>query len=312
VPRGEQFQFTFMHASPEVQAAVREWFETRALPCQLDGDRSIRIAHPDYEGMELKIKGAGFRGGPIGFGQLHQSKLKAPVFDFDGRMMEDVASGHDNALLGGASFQQTAAEYRMSVFLQRIRIPHVLCTAYGKLDTGSETSWFSLHDWDPRLIRVSPRWVTPEEFASAMSRKGKLLLDLALNYNMIGNCAYAKLGDEYYLLDLHFFRHIDAFNSSQISWVMQVIFNLHIVSLAVMHFSRGHAKFPSGIRAYPFRCVLPSATDEDHEDLRSTIVAPYMLNPPKDFSTRALCAALARNRIGAALLEICPREFTRP
>ncbi len=305
-------RFTFMHASPEVQAVVTEWFEKRALPRKLDGDRSVRIAHPDYEGMELKIKGAGFRGGPIGFGQLHRSNLKAPVFDFDGRMMEDVASGHDNAFSGGASFQQTIAEYRMSMFLQRIRIPHILCTAYGKWDTGSHTTWFSLHDWDPRMIRVNPQGVTPEEFAAAMARKGKLLLELALRYNMIGNCAYAKLGDEYYLLDLHFFRQLDAFNASQISWVMQVIFNLHIVSLTAMHFSKGTAVFPADFQAYPFRCVLPGATQEDHEDLRSTIVAPYMLGRPEDFSMRALCAALARNPISRALLDICPREFERP
>ena len=187
-----ELRFTFMHASPEVEAIVREWFETRALPRKLDGDRSVRLAHPDYEGMELKIKGAGFRGGPIKYGQPHQSKLKAPIFDFDGRMMEDVASGHDNAEAGAASFQQAVAEHRMSLFLRRIRVPHVLCTGYGKLETDHATTWFSLHDWDPRLVRVIIPNVGPDEYASSILRVGEQILDLALCYNVVGNCAYAE------------------------------------------------------------------------------------------------------------------------
>jgi hypothetical protein len=301
-----------MHASPEVQTVVREWFETRALPRKLDGDRSVRVAHPDYEGMELKIKGAGFRGGPIGYGEFHRSRLKAPIFDFDGRMMEDVASGHDNSLLGAASFQQTITEYRMSLFLQRIRVPHILCTAYGKLETESGTTWFSLHDWDPRLVRVDPYRTTPQEFASSLVRVGKQLLDLALCYNMIGNFAYAKIGDEYFLLDLHFFKQLDPFNTSQISWAMHILFNLHIVALDVMSYSQIAPQFPSDVQAYPFRCVLADASREDHEDLRSTIIIPYMLDRPKEFSMRRLCAALSRNRISRAILETCPREFERP
>src|SRR5262245_56077781 len=111
-----ELRLAFKHASPDVEAVVREWFEGRTLPHKIDGDRSIRIAHPDYEGMDLKIKGAGFQGGPIKYGQFHRSNLKAPLFDFEGRMMEDVASGHDRALLGAASFQQAVTEYRMSLF----------------------------------------------------------------------------------------------------------------------------------------------------------------------------------------------------
>src|SRR6516225_4968636 len=95
---------TFWHTSPAVEAVVGEWFANYALPRKLDGDRSVRIPHPDYEGLELKIKGAGYRGGAILFGKFHQSQLKAPLFDFEGRMMEDVASGHDSAFVGGASF----------------------------------------------------------------------------------------------------------------------------------------------------------------------------------------------------------------
>jgi len=305
---------SFVHASPEVEAVVSEWFADYALPRKVDGGRSVRIAHPNYEWLELKIKGAGYKGGPIVFGQLHRSHLKAPVFDFDGRMMEDVASGHDNAFAGGASFQQAIAEHRMSLFLQRIRVPHVLCIAYGKIDTDTGTSWFSLHDWDPRLVRVVPPSVGAAEFASAKLRAGRELLDLVLSHNIIGHCGYAKIDEKYFFADLHPFRQLDSFNMSQISWVMQVLFNLHIMALDVMRFFATEiaAELPPDVQAYPFRCALPDAGRDDHEDLRRTVIAPYMLDSRLDFSMRELCAALARNRISQALLEVCPQEFARP
>jgi hypothetical protein len=307
-------RLTFFHASPGVETVVTEWFASYGLPRKLDGERSVRIAHPDYPGRELKIKGAGCKGGPVRFGTFHQSNLKAPVFDFEGRMMEDVAAGHDSAFAGGLSFQQAIAEHRMSVFLQRIRVPHVPCIGYGKVETEDATSWFSLHDWDPRLVRVTPPHVTAQEFATSLLRAGNELLALNLRYNIVGNCAYAKLDSEYLFLDLHFFRQLDAFNVSQISWAMHVIFNLHLIALDVMRFLTDEmaAEFPPDVQAYPFRCILADATRDDHEHLRWTIVAPYMLKPPPDFSMRALCDALARNRISRSLLDLCPREFARP
>ena len=307
-------RITCFHASPAVEAAVVEWFANYALPRKLDGERSVRIAHPDYEGLELKIKGAGYKGGPVRFGTFHDLNLKAAIFDFDGRMMEDVASGHDNAFAGGASFQQTIAEYRMSLFLQRIHVPHILCTAYGKVETDTETSWFSLHDWDPKLVRVTLPSVRPQEFAASLLRAGKELLALAMRYNIMGNCAYAKMEEKYFFVDLHFFRQLDAFNMSQISWVMQVIFNLHLIALDVIRFLSDEvaSQFPPDVQAYPFRCILSDATRDDHEHLRWTIVAPYMLRPPPDFSMHNLLAALRRNRISQALLELCPSEFERP
>src|ERR1700730_15860552 len=243
-------RLTVFHASPGVKTVVTEWFANFALPRKLDGDRSVRIAHPDYEGRELKIKGDGYRGRAIRFGRLHQFNLRAPVFDFEGRMMDDVASGHDNAFAGGASFQQTIAEYRMSLFLQRIRVPHVPCIAFGKVEVDAGTSWFSLHDWDPKLVRVTVPNVTPQEFASSVLRAGKELLGLALRYNVIGNCAYATPDNNYFWMDLHFFRQLDALNMSQISWVMQVIFNLHLIALDAMRFLTGHtaADFPPDVQ----------------------------------------------------------------
>ena len=76
---------------------VRELFAGKRSKHILDGSHSIRLPHPQKKDFWLKIKGAGYMGGPIGFGQYLRTGPSAPVFDFDGRMMEDIASGHDNA-----------------------------------------------------------------------------------------------------------------------------------------------------------------------------------------------------------------------
>lgn len=99
------------HASDAVAERVREWFSGEKLKRRLDGDRAVVVEHPEKRGAGLKIKGAGLRGRAIQFGVSHASKLKAPAFDYEGRFMEDVASSHDTAFLGAASFQQVVTEY---------------------------------------------------------------------------------------------------------------------------------------------------------------------------------------------------------
>jgi hypothetical protein len=309
-----KFDYSFYHTSANVEEVVREWFEHRALPRQLDGGRSILVAHPDFPGRELKLKGAGLLGGEIGFGKVFRSNLKMPVFDFDGRMMEDVASGPDNALPGGMSFQQAAAEHRMSAFLQSVDIAHVPCFGYGKIACEAGVSWFSLVDWDPKLYRVREPFVSELEYAEAGAVTGELHLKLALDYNLIGHTEFASDGKSYYLMDLHSFRQMDALNMSELSWVMQVAFNLHLIALerALYITDRIASKFPADTQAFPFRCVVPDVTKQDHEHFRATIVRPYMLHPPAEFSMKNLIGALDGNRLTRALRDICPREFARP
>src|SRR6185369_15694761 len=102
------------HIDDAVADHVRAFFASKVRDFVQDGDRSVRFAHPLGGDLQLKIKGAGMNGGAIQFGTQHKAGPKAPLFDFDGRMMEDVASGHDNAYVGGATFQQAATEYRVS------------------------------------------------------------------------------------------------------------------------------------------------------------------------------------------------------
>ena len=81
---------------------VRAFFTGERPGFKKDGRRSVRIAHPSKAGVEIKIKGAGLNGRFIKFGTRRKTGPKAVLFDFDGRMMEDMASGHDNAYAGGA------------------------------------------------------------------------------------------------------------------------------------------------------------------------------------------------------------------
>jgi hypothetical protein len=136
------------HASGSVAERVRRWFETTRRVGKLDGSRSVRLPHPDKSGFDIKIKGAGFLGGPIRFGRHLRSGPTAPVFDFDGRMMKDVASGHDNSFLGGASFQQASTEYAITQILAGLGFPVVPCVGYGRLATLVHDSWFSIFEWD--------------------------------------------------------------------------------------------------------------------------------------------------------------------
>jgi hypothetical protein len=64
----------------------------------------------------------------------------APVFDYDGRMMEDLASGHNNAYAGGASFQQAAVEYRMTQRLASLGYRVVPCLGFGKAEKAGLSS----------------------------------------------------------------------------------------------------------------------------------------------------------------------------
>jgi hypothetical protein len=305
---------TFYHTVSSIEAVVRAWFENRSLPRHLEGGRSIHIAHPDLPGYELKIKGAGLFGGPIDFSNYLKSRLRMPVFDFDGRMMDNVACSPDNAHPGGMSFQQASTEYKMSIFLKTINIPHIPCIGYGKFACQEGTSWFSLHEWNRKFFRVREPAVSDSEYAESGTFLGHLHIRLALDYNLIGHTEVAGDGERYYLLDLHSFRQMDALNMSQISWVMQVSFFLHLMALerALYMTDAISYRFPRDSQAFPFRCVLPDVTREDHEHFRSTVVVPYMLRPPAEFSMKKLEVAINANRITCALRAVCPGEFARP
>lgn len=307
-------ELSICHANDAVQATVRDWFDGKIGEKILEGKRSVLIAHPEKADFWLKIKGAGYKGGPIKFGKLYNSRLKAPVFDFDGRMMEDVASGHDNAYMGGASFQQAVVEHRVSRILRDSGYNAVPCLGYGQARRKGKTSWFSLFEIDRSWETLVVPRCSMEEYAAAKIRMGQFITDLAINQGLIGHCWYLKAPQGPYVLkDLHPFRSLDSVNMSQVSWVMQVFFMLHIVALAALHFSRDTeaGSAPEDIQAYPFRSFVPDAKKSEHEELRWSLVVRYMLEPPQQFDQHALLGVLRSNRITNTLMEMCPDDFAR-
>lgn len=302
------------HIDPVVAESVRAYFAGELTEFQLDGRRSVRIAHPSQKDLEIKIKGAGFRGRAVKFGTLRTSGPRAPLFDYDGRMMEDVASGHDNAYAGGASFQQAAVEYRMTRRLASLGYSVVPCLGFGKVEKAGLASWFSVFEMRRDWASIRPPAFSLEEYCAAKRAMGALLRDLAVEHDLIGYAWYvAGPSGERIIKDVHPFRMADPISMSQLSWVMQLFFALHIVALAAISFVK-KAKLhpvPDDLQALPFRAILPAATKSDHEALRLRLVAPFMLGTPENFDQRALVGVLRENPITRAMLDLCPEKYER-
>lgn len=302
------------HLDGAVAEQVRAFFAGRLSDFTKDSKRSVRIAHPVKSGVDIKIKGAGVRGGFIQFGTLHNTGPKAPIFDYDGRMMEDVASGHDNAYVGGASFQQAATEYRVTQMLAALGYPVVPCLGFGKVARAGLVSWFSVFEIQNDWASVSPPAFSLEAYCDAKVSMGALLRDFAVKHDLIGHAWYVGTpGGPHYIKDLHPFRMADPVSMSQLSWVMQLFYALHIGALAAISFAKKAKteKVPDDVQALPFRAILPSAGKSDHEALRRDLVSPYMLHVPQSFDQRALVTVLRGNPITRAMLDLCPEKYER-
>jgi len=295
------------HASPKVAQRVRKWFTDNPKLVVLDGSRSIRVSHPEKHGKVLKIKGAGFMGGAVRFGVQHRTGPVAQTFDFDGRRMEDVASGHDNAYLGAASFQQAAVEYATTQKLASLGYSVVPCIGYGRVQQGSRVSWFSLFEYELD-------WINVDEYLEANIENARMLLELAIKHNLVGYFWFIKSQQNQWLLkDLHPFRELSPLNMSQISWTLQVISALDTRCWACRHFGAGPGMSmdPDELASIPLKAVLADASAQDYRDLKANIVRPYIKKCPQNFSTSRLFESLCNTRIARAILDLCPDTYAR-
>lgn len=295
------------HASAKVEQRVRQWFANGTKLALLDGSRSIRLPHPETIGKVLKIKGAGFMGSAVRFGVQHQAGPQSQTFDFDGRQIEDVASGHNNAYLGAASFQQAAVEFAMSQKLAGLGYPVVPCIGYGRVQAGEHVAWFS-------LFELEKDWVNVNEYLEANIENGRLLIELAVKHNLIGYFWFVQgQQGKWFLKDLHPFREVSPINTSQISWTLQVISALYTRCQACKYFGEksGLVMKSDELASIPLRSILPDASALDYLDLKLHIVKPYIKAQPENFSTCRLVEALCSNRISRALLEMCPDHYSR-
>jgi hypothetical protein len=303
------------HLTPSVAAQVEAWFEGRIAQRQLSGERSVIIAHPDDPQRRLKIKGAGLLGGPVRLGDRQRSGLLAPRFDFEGRMMHDVASSHDNAPRGGASFQQAAVEFEMSRVLAGLGYRVVPCLGFGRLTGAGGESWFIVFDWDPAWESIDLPHFPIARFAETALRFGGDLLELAGRHGLVSNFWYVAASEgEPLIKDLHPFQQLRPVSHSRISWTMHVFYAMHLAALpAILRPSiRDALGQPADLQVQTFRAALPDVTVAEHEALRWALVAPYMRRPPRRFDPRALRELLLAHRLTRAIMERCPEGYAEP
>lgn len=295
------------HASPAVGQRVRRWFADRPKLVVLDGSRSIRLPHPEKYGKVLKIKGAGFMGGAVRFGVHHRAGPPAPIFDFDGRRMEDIASGHNNAYLGAASFQQAAVEFVMSQKLASLGYAVVPCIGYGRVQQGDKVAWFSLFEYERD-------WINVDEYLEANIENGRVLIELAVKHNLVGYFWFVEAQKGQWLLkDLHPFREVSPMNMSQLSWTLQVMTALYTRCQACRHFGVGYeiSMDPDELASIPLKSLLPDASAQDYLDLKLNVVQPYIKSEPQNFSSKGLFDTLYNSRITRMLLDVCPDTYAR-
>ena len=305
----------FHHVPAQFRQPVIDWFSGRLAALAVDGSRSVRLPHPQGGERQLKLKGAGFMGGPVRFGVYHRSGPKAPVFDFDGRMMEDVASGHDGAPSGGCSFQQAATEYHVTRRVTAAGYAAIPCLGYGRIRKDGLSSWFSLFDHEPGL---ATELIYPDidlgGWIDLNAAIGPVMADLAVAHDLIGYCWYAIAPDGRRLLrDLHPYRFADPLNMSQVSWVMQLFYAMHIRGNAqrLRALKWNEPAMPPDLHVWQYRPFCPEVRLADHDALRENLVVPYMLGPPTNFEPDRLIAVLQANPITAGMLKACPPAFAR-
>lgn len=299
---------------PETGALVRDWFAGVITPLRLDGARSVHLSAPHRPGGEIKIKGAGLFGKGINWSRHRAVGPKAPLFDFEGRFMEDIASGHDNALEGGATFQQVNVEALMTKRIERSGRSVVPCLGTGKITYGTEESWFIVFDWYSDWRSANPNaGFDIDVFRELSASFPDTIIELSVEIGVVGYHWYIFSNERILWKDLHAYRGIDPFSFSALSWVLQVQFAIHIHCNQIEF-----AGIPSwGPRItrdailWPLERLVPGVTLEDHAALRRDIVIPYMIAARPDFAPQNLAKALAANPITAALLDRCPPAFVR-
>lgn len=300
------------HMSASTEEIVRQWFEGGIKDFTLDGERSVRFPHPNDKDRIIKIKGAGFKGSSIHFGNRMNSGLRAPVFDYEGRMMDDAASTHDNAFLGGASFQQCAVEHCVTARLQALGYQAVSCVGYGNVVCAGFVSWFSVFEFPADLHGFNPPAITGAEYLDAKYRFGVQVRELATTHGLIGYFWYMRASNGgLFMKDLHPFRHAHPVNMSRISWTMQVFFALHIAALATAHYGKdwGLDDLTEDAPAVTFRAFYPSATKADHDAVRFTLVGQYIRAVPEPFDPDALHHFLNAHALTRSILEACPAGY---
>ncbi len=111
------------------------WHETRGviIPCD-----SLQ----PHDG--IKIKGAGYKKGPVRFGTPHDHAYMLPRYDFEGNYAPDIAKAHERPHSGGMSYQQALHEVRVSQHVLERGMRTYPPLGYGSIAFEGMRSWFCL------------------------------------------------------------------------------------------------------------------------------------------------------------------------
>ena len=230
--------------------------------------------------------------------------------------MEDVASGHDNAVLGGASFQQASAEYLVSGLLQANGYAVVPCLGFGSVATRKGLSWFSVFEWRKDFTGISISTDFPaEKYFAANIEMVRQQVEIAVRHHLVGYLGSMRSEEGTFVIkDLHPFRRLDPMNHSQLSWTLELLHALWVRCSACRFFARagGSELADDALSAIPLQALVADANPGDYRAFETMIVRPYLhRKPDASFDSAALYDALREVRVAEAALALCPPEYAR-
>lgn len=202
----------------------------------LDGDRSLIFPAlgPSLHGG-IKIKGAGYRGGPVRMGRHHDKPYPLPRYDAEGAATLDAAKDHGRAYAGAMSYQQARHEFIVSRYLHQGGIRVFPAIGYGSLVRDGCSSWFCLLDWPFGGVLD---WWTLTRKRGAVARIaqafGETQRELARRHVYMLLSGMVQLGDELLRKDFHT-AHIAGPNDSFLTRLAYYLFDTNFLLAQCVH-----------------------------------------------------------------------------
>ncbi len=202
----------------------------------LDGDRSIvfpSLGALAYGG--IKIKGAGYQGGPVRMGRPHDKPYPIPRYDAEGAATIDAAKDHGRAFAGAMSYQQARHEFVVSRYLLQDGMRVFPPLGYGSFARDGGSSWFTLLDWP--FGDVKDWWTHTRERASVerIAREfGDTQRDLARRGVYLALSGMVQLGETLLRKDFHT-AHIAGPNDSSLTLLSYYLFDTNFLLAQFVH-----------------------------------------------------------------------------
>lgn len=229
----------------------------------LDGDRAVIIPAPGTTiNGGIKIKGAGYQGGPVRMGVHHDKPYPLPRYDAEGAATLDAAKDHGRAYAGAMSYQQARHEFIVSRYLHQGGMRVFPAIGYGSLVRDGGTSWFCLLDWP--FGEVRDWWTHTRERASVAriaQAFGDTQRELARRQVYMVLSGMVQLGDELVRKDFHT-AHITGPNDSFLTRLAYYLFDTNFLLAQFVH--DRHMPDIADHRALAKSVYLRALTGQEH------------------------------------------------